>query len=374
MYFGGMNGLTVFHPDSIREDDYQPPIVLTAFKLFNTPVTVGQQYDGFVLPQSITDTDELILSYRESVFTLEFSALMFSQPMKHTYAYRLEGFDKDWNYTNAKRRFATYTNLDPGTYTFHVKGSNHDGVWNEYGRTLKIIITPPWWETWWFRALLIVGIISVLMLAYKYRVRQIIKIEKLRADIASDLHDEVGSSLGSIALMTERMAIHPSFENQEREKLLTISGVARRTLEAMSDIVWAIQPYVGRRDDFFLRIKEITAELLTQEHLTYRLHLPEKGAPLSMLIRKNTVLIYKEILHNILKHSKASHVLIDIALHGHAMYWTIQDNGIGMNNPIKTGNGMKNMKKRAEALGGTIEFSSEQGQGVTIKLVCQLSS
>jgi signal transduction histidine kinase/ligand-binding sensor domain-containing protein/DNA-binding response OmpR family regulator len=147
MYFGSVNGVTAFHPDSIRDNPYVPPVVITDLLLFNKPVEVGADYEGFVLPQSVTTADEVVLSYRETVFALEFSALCFVSPGKHKYAYRLEGFDKGWMATDARKRFATYTNLDAGTYVFRVKGSNHDGFWNEEGRSLRIIITPPWWKS-----------------------------------------------------------------------------------------------------------------------------------------------------------------------------------------------------------------------------------
>jgi ligand-binding sensor domain-containing protein/signal transduction histidine kinase len=175
MYFGGVNGLNVFHPDSIQDDSYVPPIVLTRLEVFNKPIDVGKNYDGFVLPASITEAKELTLSYKQSVFTLEFSALSYIQSERNRYAYKLEGFDTDWNYTDANRRFATYTNLDPGTYTFHVKGSNHDGVWNEEGHTLKIIITPPWWETLLFRIVLVMTLYGVVILFFILRTRNIRK-------------------------------------------------------------------------------------------------------------------------------------------------------------------------------------------------------
>jgi len=166
LYFGGINGFNAFYPDSIKDDIFVPPIVFTGFEIFNKKVTVGKPVNGFDLPVSITELDELVLSYQESVFTLEFSALSFIHPEKNKYAYFLEEFDKEWNYTNSKRRFATYTNLDPGTYIFRVKGSNHDGIWNESGRTLKITITPPWWKTWWARTgyfLLLIGFIGAFI-------------------------------------------------------------------------------------------------------------------------------------------------------------------------------------------------------------------
>ncbi len=191
MYFGGINGLNAFHPDSIKDEPYLPPIVLTGLEIFNKPVNVLKEFDNFVLPVSVTEADELVLSYKESVFTLEFSSLIFAQPMKNKYAYRLDDFDKDWNYTDAKRRFATYTNLDPGTYTFRVKGSNHDGIWNEESRALKITITSPWWRLWYaniFYGLCIVALLYGIRQFEINRERQKAQVEKLelRARAAED--------------------------------------------------------------------------------------------------------------------------------------------------------------------------------------------
>ncbi len=196
MYFGGIHGLNSFHPDSIKDDPYVPSVVLTAFEIFNKDVEVGKPYEGFTLPASITEADELILSYRESVFTLEFSALIFAQPLKNQYAYRLDGFDKNWIYTDAKRRFATYTNLDPGTYLFRVKGSNHDGVWNEEGRTLKIIITPPWWKTWWAYSLYGMFCVFAMVAFIQVRIRNERKKQEIRkakelAAINADLQSAI---------------------------------------------------------------------------------------------------------------------------------------------------------------------------------------
>lgn len=189
MYFGGIHGFNVFHPDSIKDDPYLPPIVLTRLEIFNKPIEVGKNQNGFVLPVSITESDELILSHEESVFTLEFAALEFALSQKNKYAYKLEGFDKDWNLTDAKRRIATYTNLDPGTYIFRLKGTNHDGIWNEEGRTLKIIITPPWWKTWWAYTIYVLMFSGCIMAIIRFQVnktkaRAKMKESELRAQAA----------------------------------------------------------------------------------------------------------------------------------------------------------------------------------------------
>jgi signal transduction histidine kinase/DNA-binding NarL/FixJ family response regulator len=156
MFFGGINGFNAFYPESIRVNPYIPPIVITDFQLFNKSVEVQ---DDSPLQKAITEAEEIMLSYKDNMISFEFAALDYTLSEKNQYAYMMEGVEKDWVYSGI-RRFVTYTHLEPGTYIFKVKGSNNDGVWNEEGTSVKIIITPPLWETWWFRifgAALLVG-------------------------------------------------------------------------------------------------------------------------------------------------------------------------------------------------------------------------
>ena len=172
MYFGGTNGLIRFHPDSIKDNLYVPPIVITAFKKFNQDVKLD----------SIISEKKLIeLSYYENNISFEFAALNYSLPQKNQYAYKMEGLDKDWVYSGT-RRFASYPNLDPGEYVFRVKGSNNDGVWNEVGTSIAIIISPPWWKTLW--AYLIYAGIFIFSLYWirKYEMNRIALKNKIKVD------------------------------------------------------------------------------------------------------------------------------------------------------------------------------------------------
>ena len=150
MLFGGNDGITTFFPENIRDNPYLPPVVITSFKIFNKPVPIGPKS---VLKKAISYVDGLTLSYRDNVFSFEFAALSYANSQKNRYRYKLEGLEPGWNEVGSKHRLATYTNLDPGRYVFRVQGSNSDGVWNEEGVSLPILITPPWWNTNWFRAL-----------------------------------------------------------------------------------------------------------------------------------------------------------------------------------------------------------------------------
>jgi len=174
MIFGGINGFNIFHPDSIKDDIDIPAVAITDFKIFNKPVTVGKSNEkGTILTKSIIHSDSLTLSYKDNVISFEFAALHYASPMENRYAYMMEGFEQDWNYANADRRFVTYTNLPGGIYTFRVKGCNNDGVWNEEGAALVITVTPPFWQTLWFRSFSGLFLFSMVFAGYKKRVRKI---------------------------------------------------------------------------------------------------------------------------------------------------------------------------------------------------------
>ena len=170
MLFGGNNGYNAFHPQRIRDNRTVPPVLLTDFKIFNKSVPVGGR--DALLPRHISQTKELVLSYKHSVLSFDFAALSYCYPEKNQYAYKLEGLEEDWNYVG-NRREATYTSLDPGQYTFTVKASNNDGVWNEKGASIRLVITPPFWQTWWFRLLLGVVLAVVIHLLVRARVRRL---------------------------------------------------------------------------------------------------------------------------------------------------------------------------------------------------------
>ncbi len=172
LYFGGFNGITAFDPQEVHENSAAPTAVITDFQIFNKSVRPGQGgANKGVLRQAIEYTRELSLREGDSVFSLEFSALHFAAPQRNRFAYQLLGFDKDWVVTDAGKRFATYTNLDPGTYQFRVKAANKDGIWNDNAAMLSITIAPPYWKTWWFRLCVLGALLGGAWAAYHTRVR-----------------------------------------------------------------------------------------------------------------------------------------------------------------------------------------------------------
>ncbi|CAN7436900.1 two-component regulator propeller domain-containing protein [Massilia sp. LjRoot122] len=215
MYFGGINGLTAFEPDAIRDNPYAPAVVLTDLLVLNrsraAPNFHGQK--------------ELTLSHRDSVFSLEFAALHYADPDGNRYAYQLEGFDHEWVDTDARRRYATYTNLDPGPYVFRVRASNKDGVWSEKPATLRITITPPYWKTWWFRSLAALTVAALVTAGYRLRIRALVAQKLL-------LESEVGTRTDELRRQKESA----ERRKQEVEEQKEVVEQAHRNIALLSDI------------------------------------------------------------------------------------------------------------------------------------------
>lgn len=177
MIFGGINGFNAFHPDSVRDNHYIPPVFITGFQLFNKPAAFGKNAP---LKVPISEAKEITLAYDQSVFSFEFAALNYTSPEKNQYAYKMEGFDTEWLYAGTQNS-ATYTNLDPGEYLFRVKASNNDGLWNDEGVSIRVLIPPPWWLTWWFKVLVATFAVTAVFLFIRIRINHI-KMQKAVLD------------------------------------------------------------------------------------------------------------------------------------------------------------------------------------------------
>jgi signal transduction histidine kinase/ligand-binding sensor domain-containing protein/CheY-like chemotaxis protein len=187
MFFGGTNGLTAFQPEQINDNPYRPPVVLTSFQLFNQPVRPGQSSP---LTRPVWATDHLSLNADQNIVSFEFAALSYAAPRKNRYHYKLEGLEQTWNAVGSERRFATYTNLPPGDYTFRVQGANESGVWSDQEVALKITVLPPWWATTWFRALMLGALAALAYSSYRWRVYSIqLRNRQLEAEIAARTKD-----------------------------------------------------------------------------------------------------------------------------------------------------------------------------------------
>ena len=363
-FFGGMAGLTSFYPAQIQDNPYVPPVVLTQIQTSNRDTTVV--VDPFGL-------DRLRLSYREYTVAFEFAALSYTNPHQNRYAYQLEGFDEGWIGADTRRR-VQYTNIPPGTYTFRVKAANNDGLWNEEGVALPLTITPPFWQTWWFRLLVLAMGVGLLTVAYRYRVARLLEMERMRMRIARDLHDDIGSGLSSIALASELVSQDPRLSEEKRHYLIQVTTKARRMANALTDIIWLVEPERDRLDDLVEHLEEVTRTMLAGIDYTF----DRSSVPLLHRIdpefRRQVYLIYKEILHNIVKHAHATKVTIAVGRAGGRFVLRVEDNGVGFEeDQVHRGRGLKNMQDRAAQIGGALEMTKRPGAGTTVRLVASVS-
>lgn len=196
LYFGGINGFNEFYPDSVKEIAFDPSLVLTDFQIFNKPVPVSCNDNEGILQKSITETKKIILSYKQSVISFEFASLNYTARDKKLYTYKLDGFDRDWNYVSTKRS-ATYTNLNPGDYTLRVKGLDNEGNWSAKEIALALTITPPYWQTAWFRFIVVLGMSGIVAGVFRTRMSIINKQRR-------ELERQVKERTESLAVSTEQ--------------------------------------------------------------------------------------------------------------------------------------------------------------------------
>ncbi|MBI5474062.1 MAG: hypothetical protein HY961_17130 [Ignavibacteriae bacterium] len=356
LFFGGVNGMNSFSPGMIKDNTAIPPVYLTSFKVFD---------EAIPLPNPIWATKNIRLSYSQNFFSFEFVALSYTSPEKNQYAYLLEGFDKDWHRVSASNRYASYTNLDPGEYTLRVRGSNNDGIWNEAGASLTLVITPPFWMTWWFRILLAVAALGAVALVYNYRVKQLLKIERMRLRIATDLHDELGSDLSAIALTSQ---MTKGLDHSDRQRLDKIRENSLRVIDAMREIVWFIRPEHDDGAQLVEKMKDLADSMLDGVSRTVNLgsdaflDLPDLES------RRNLFLIYKECLTNIVRHARCSHVTIDIGGND-GLLLRISDNGVGFDpQGVRRGSGLNNLQVRSERLHALLHMESSPNNGTVVEV------
>lgn len=254
IYFGGIHGINMFHPDSIRYNKNKPQIVFTDFKIFNSSIKQNSFYNGRKYAnKAISIANEITLSYQDYVFSVEFAALDYIAPQKNKYAYKLEGFDKDWTYVDSDKRFATYTNLDPGKYTLRVIASNNDGLWNNEGAKLQINILPPWWMTWWFRATVSLLLLTLAISFYYFRLNSIKKRNRL-------LEDEVEKRTSEIACQSDQILqqknelelkkIELEHLNKTKDKFFSIIGHdLKNPVKALTFLTEALKNDTGEKTE-----------------------------------------------------------------------------------------------------------------------------
>jgi streptogramin lyase/signal transduction histidine kinase len=357
-YFGGTNGVTFFHPEQIKQNEIAPAIVLTNFRVFDEKIP---------LEKSINFLSELILSYQQNFFSFEFAALDFTAPEKNQYTYMLDGVDKDWVYAG-NRRYANYTDISPGEYVFRVKGSNNDGVWSEQEASIAIIITPPFWQTWWFRILMFAFLVGLLYAFHKYRLIKLLEIERTRVRIARDLHDDVSATITGMVYFSD--AIEKEVGEKKTpmlEKLISlIHESATNVQESMSDIIWSINPENDKWEIVLPKFRRYASDLCESRGINYKIDIPESISvkPFEMERRRNLWLIFKEMVTNAVKHSDCTELNIYISINDSNINLFVSDNGKGFYPDKPTeGNGVKNIYSRSKTLNSEVHLTTSIDNG-----------
>lgn len=373
LYFGTRNGMVSFYPAPINT--LVPKIVLTGLKLHNLPVIPS---DTSAIKENINIANEINLNYYDNSFNISFSSLDYTDSKRNLYSYKLDGFDEDWSFPGANTS-VSYTNLNSGEYTFRVMGSNSDGIWNENGAKIKIIINPPWWKTWWFTvswiffAAIVFGstirLISVQKLKKKLReLKQQQALEAERTRISKDMHDELGSSLTKITLLSE--IARKKIGNIE--EINKISDASREVVNNMDEIVWAVNPKNDSLENLAAYTLQYSQDFLSEAGLNCRFEYPDTipSMMLSSDTRHNIFLVIKEALNNAVKHSGASEVSITLILNKTFFEFLISDNGNGFSieNCDRFSNGLNNMEKRIADINGEFKITSQTGSGTLISI------
>ena len=238
MFFGGTNGFNVFLPDEIKENPSVPAIAFTKLYISGKEVGVGDTVNSrIILKETLNETDQLVLSYHENVFEIEFAALNYISPAKNQYEYMLEGADNAWTKTTAAKRIATCMNLSPGEYTLKVRASNNDSKWSDKEAVLKIKILAPWWKTWVFRILVLFSFIGILAWAYRMRMKS---VEHQRSQLEEAVESRTRELKQMITIIKEKSEKLFQTGNQLSEKAILLSDGADFQINAASQIEKAL--------------------------------------------------------------------------------------------------------------------------------------
>ena len=367
LYFGGSDGVNAFYPDSIRDVEYVAPVLLTEFRVFD---------HTRIFERSLALVNQVELAHDENLVAFEYVALDYRAPARHRYSYMMDGVDGDWIQAGT-RRYVSYTHLDPGRYAFKVKGTNSDGAWNPTPASMWVVVSPAFWQTWWFRLGTALVLALLLYAVYRYRLQHFLEMERTRSAIATDLHDDIGTSLTNIALFSDlaRRDLAGGSPDVTR-RLENISQVSRSLLDSMNDIVWSIKPENDALEQTILRMEDYAVELLSEKGIDLHVRIPDrfKALKLPMAARRNLFLIFKEAIGNVLKHSGATRVEVTISSgesgkRGPELEVAITDNGTGFDpSPRRRGNGLGNMELRARHLKGEVMLVSAPGRGTTVQI------
>jgi ligand-binding sensor domain-containing protein len=356
IFVGYTGGFLYFFPNEISSARAPANVTLTGIRIFDNQLAI----DSF-----LQRTDTLSLNHDQNFITIQFASLNYWESNRINYYYQLEDIDKNWVSAQAQR-FATYTNLPGGSYCFKVKCENSDGISSQKITYLYIIIRPPFWQTWWF-SLGIILIIGLLLYGlYRYRINQLLQLQIVRNEISKDLHDDVGSTLSSISILSQ-VAKNKMLEGRQEETssiMTKINSYSQEMVEKMGDIVWAVNPSNDTIKDIIPRLNFFFIETCSSKGIKLQFNAEPtiENKILSMQARKNIYAICKEAINNAIKYAHCKMIIVEFRMVAHSLEISISDDGKGFDTKApKRGNGLSNMEERATELKGDLQLSSISG-------------
>jgi ligand-binding sensor domain-containing protein/two-component sensor histidine kinase len=358
LWFGGMNGINTFSPQDILQSEKNPPLCLTGFSSYNQKL--GKEETQIIGRQSI---NRFVISPEVGWFQFNWALPNYFKPDKNHYYVWLEGLEEGWSHLGSTP-FVRYNKLPPGHYTLRIKGSDSKGNWSAQELAIPITVLPFFYQTWWFLLLILALVAGIVFVISRYRIQQLLEMERMRTRIASDLHDEVGSMLSGLAMQTDLLEMNAP--DKDRSRIEHIGNISRSAVSKMRDMVWSIDSRRDKLKNLLERMQEQASELLQPRDISCRFELGElpleKKLPVD--IRQHIFLIFKEALNNAARHANATAVVVRFGNFDGQFVLSIQDNGRStpqQHNRVITGLGLSNMQMRAKKLGAQLDIVQNDG-------------
>jgi len=382
LWFPTIRGLASLNPERLRANTNPPPVIIEA-------VLIDGQLQNADTLRAAPPVTVTVPPGKESL-EIRYAGLNLAAPDRGRFKYRLDGYETTWKERPADvLREALYTKLPPGEYRFQVTACNEDDVWNPEGATLAVTVVPPFWRTWWFLGLTTVCLLGMIVGSVHYAstqrlqrqlaaLRQREALEKERARIARDIHDQVGASLTQISLLGELVEGDKDQPAEVEAHARQIEQTALDTTRALDEIVWTVNPSNDTLDGLVTYVCKYAQEYLAVAGLKYRLEVPRHlpGTPVSPEVRHNVFLAAKESITNVVRHAQATAVVIRVQVEHARFSLEIQDDGRGLAGldpkAAQTRNGLRNMRKRMEDIGGSFSIGPAPERGALVRLTAPL--
>ncbi len=358
--FGGVSGLIKFHPDSIPVSTFQHKVILTAIKIYD------QRIDSF---QTInyTTPDGIRLSAYPEYLEFQLGSTEYTTPAMMRFRYRMRGLSELWTYTSGEHE-VKFIRLAPGNYVFEVQAVPMDGHFSSV-LLLPVFVETPFYETWWFVALLLLLVAGILFLAYRYRLRQIFQEQQIRRQIADDLHDDIGNKLNIISILAQKIANNHSENSPKTIDLTKLIEVSRNALRSLHTMIWSVDSDKDQLLSLINRMQDFADDYLRPLSIRFQFEIPQQvpDREIHLKARHHIMLIYQELLTNIVKYTQPTLINIQINLNQNTMQIQILNNHHTSNNPaystVSTERGLGSVERRVNQFNGQfswVEPSEEQ--------------